>query len=617
MEDSPSSGMDIPSPLHIIKRGKSMQVLRCTPRKISNESVDDPDQPLTIVKNRKYQGKSIIRKNSTRVDEVVLSRSFRNQPGGVIANTASNKAWDPITPKPINAPVSRRSSSLQAERPTSPTFLSRLRSLSNRKTLSSKATYYQRNSQVLNSSSDESILKSSNEYTTAGSWDRSSNSDYSVPSTHPNEFEVNRFDDQSFTSTHELDNISPDSYILVPYISITPEAKSLEDGQSDIWAAIEISGRLFQPRVDDSTYDTDQAPFMPVHHCDIGLSRYGYLYNIKVDISPAAEGSIIDLIGDTTIRTISPGTSILLLACIRIGTSNSRKPRASRHDPDSLIADLENQLGSARTEYLQVRVHYCHSGFPRLGGIPTDNDTGGSVSTYETRLETVATGTIQQYASTSAWSPRPTSPINPLFPIIASYWGPVRANEIMQRIIPNRPSSRRAARGMRIGQHDRTGDILQAPNRAGTAPPIPQRQASLKRLSPERISDPARKIWTELRRTSSGNRPAFHVSKANRLPAATTFVGAPNPDATIRPGSTRPESRLEVQRQREMIRETAVRNRRSIGTNSLKSLVPSVVDTDPGSRDDSAPGSPSPPDKQETQTDKRKRDGRWSLGGWW
>ncbi|KAK6957781.1 hypothetical protein Daesc_000570 [Daldinia eschscholtzii] len=559
MEDSPSSGMDIPSPLHIIKRGKSMQVLRCTPRKISNESADDPDQPLTIVKNRKYQGKSIIRKNSTRVDEVVLSRSFRNQSGGVTANTASSKAWDPITPKPIDAPVSRRSSSLQAGRPTSPTFLSRLRSLSNRKTLPSRATYYQHNSQVPSSSSDESILKSSNEYTTASSWARSSNSDYSVPSTHRNEFEVNRFDGQSFTNTQGPDNISPDSYILVPYISITPEAKSLEDGRSNVWATIEISGRLFQPRVENSTFDTDQAPFMPVHHCDIGLSR---------------------------------------------------------HDPDSLIADLENQLGSARTEYLQVRVHYCHSGFPSFGGIPTDNDTGGSVSTYETRLETVATGTIQQYASTSAWSPRPTSPINPLFPIIASYWGPVRANEIMQRIIPNRPSSRRAARWMRIGQHDRTGDILQEPNRAGTAPPIPQRQASLKRLSPERISDPARQIWTELRRTSSGNRPAFHVSKANRLPAATTFVGAPNPDATIRPGSTRPESRSEVQRQREVIRETAVRNRRSIGANSLKSLVPSVVDTDPGSRD-GTPGSPSPPNKQETQTDKRKRDGRWSLGGWW
>ncbi|KAI2782019.1 hypothetical protein F4815DRAFT_443935 [Daldinia loculata] len=618
MQDSPSSGMDIPSPLHIIKRGKSMQVLRYTPRKISNESVGDgPNQPLTIVKNRKYQSRPIIRKPSTRVEELVLDRSFQEQSRGVVPNTASNSAWDPVTPKPKKVPVSRRSSSLQAGRPTSPTFLSRLRSLSTRKTLSSKAAYYQRNPQACSNSPDESILKSSNGCVTTSSWDQSSNSDYSIPPTHPYEFETNRFDSRSFTSAQGLDDTVPDPYILVPHVSIIPESKSLEDGQSNIWAAIEISGRLFHPRADDSTYDADQVPFTPVHHYDIGLSRYGYLYNIRIDVLPVAEGSIVDLIGDTTIRTLSPGSSLLLLACIRLGTSKSRKSRASRDDPDSLIADLENQLGSAQTEYLQVRVHYCHSGFPAFGDNITEDDAEGNVSTYKTRLETVVTGTIKQHTSTSTWSPRPTSTTNPLFPIIASHWGPVRANEVMQRIISNRPSSRRAARWMGMGQPDRTEDILQVPNRTGTAPPIPRRQTSLKRLSPERISDPARKIWTELRRTSSGNRPAFHVSKANRLPAATTFAEAPNSNATIRPGSTRPESRSEVQRQREMIRETAVRNRRSIGADSLKSLVPSVIDTDPGSRDDSTLSSPSPPDKQEVHCDKRKREGRWSLGGWW
>ncbi|KAI0848312.1 hypothetical protein F5Y00DRAFT_89824 [Daldinia vernicosa] len=585
MQDSPSSGMDIPSPLHIIKRGKSMQVLRCTPRKISNESVGDgPNQPLTVVKNRKHQSRSIIRKTSTRVEESVLGR---------------------------------RASSLQTGRPTSPTFLSRLRSLSTRKALSSKAAYYQCNPQACSNSPDESILKSSNGCATTSSWDRSSSSDYSIPLTHPNESEINRFDSCSFTSAQGPDGIIPDPYILVPHVSIIPESKSLEDRQSNIWAAIEISGRLFHPRASNSIYDADQVPFIPVHHYDISLSRYGYLYNIRIDILPAAEGSVVDVIGDTTIRTISPGSSLLLLACIQLGTSKSGKSRASRDDPDSLIADLENQLGSAQTEYLQVRVHYCHSGFPAFGVNITEGDAKGDVSTYQTRLETVATGTIKQYASMSAWSPRPISTANSLFPIIASHWGPVRANEVMQRIISNRLSSCRAARWMGMGQLDRTEDILQVPTRSGTAPPVPQRQASLKRLSPDVISDPARKIWTELRQTSSGNRPAFHVRKANRLPAATTFVEAPNSNATIPQGSARPKSRSEVQRQREMIRETAVRNRRSIGADSLKSLVPSVMDTDPGSRDDRSLSSPSPPDKQEVQCDKRKREGRWSLVGWW
>ncbi|KAI0111915.1 hypothetical protein F4814DRAFT_372082 [Daldinia grandis] len=580
MQDSPSSGMDIPSPLHIIKKGKSMQALRYTPRKISNESIGDgPNQPLTVVKNRKYQSRSIIRKTSTRVGELVLGR---------------------------------RSSSLQAGRPTSPTFLSRLRSLSTRKTLSSKAAYYQRNSQACSNSTDESILKSSNGCPTTSVWDQSSNSDYSMPPTYPNEF-----DNRSFTSTQELDDIIPDPYILAPHVSIIPESKSLEDGQSNIWVAIEISGRLFHPRVDDSIHDTDQVPSTSVQHYDLGLPRYGYLYNIKIEILPVAEGSVVDLIGDTTIRTISPGSSLLLVACIQLGASESRKSRASRDDPDSLIADLESQLGSAQIEYLQARVHYCHSGFPAFGDNIIEDDAEGNVSTYRTRLETVVTGTIKQHTSTSAWSPQRVPTTNPLFPIIASHWGSVRANEVMQIIISSRPSSRRAARWMGMRELDKTEDALQIPNRTGTAPLIPKRQASLNRLSPEIISDPARKIWTELRRTSSGNRPAFHVRKTNRLPAAMTFVEAPNSNATICPGSTQPQSRSEVQRQRDMIRETAVRNRRSIGADSLKSLVPSVIDTDPGSRDDSNLSSPSPPDKQEVQYDKRKREGRWSLGGWW
>lgn len=67
-----------------------MQVLRYTPRKISNESVGDgPNQPLTIVKNRKYQSRPIIRKPSTRVEELVLDRSFQEQSGGVVPNTGN------------------------------------------------------------------------------------------------------------------------------------------------------------------------------------------------------------------------------------------------------------------------------------------------------------------------------------------------------------------------------------------------------------------------------------------------------------------------------------------------------------------------------------------------
>ncbi|KAI1377789.1 hypothetical protein F4677DRAFT_47606 [Hypoxylon crocopeplum] len=621
MQEDQSSEVDIPSPLHIIKRGKSMQVLRGSPRKFSGDSFDDgPDQPLTVVKNRKSQRRVSGRKNLDNIESSHNQdpeRQFRS----VTANTASSETWDPVTPKPRKVPVSRRSSSVQVGQPPSPTFLTRLRSLSNRRALSSKTTHRRYDLRAPSDSSDGSLFQSSNRCVRASSWDRSSDSGYSEPPSYLNEPEAHSFDSSSlsnsFLDVQTPDSSIPDPYMLVPHISIIPESQTLADGQSSFWAAIEISGQLFHPRTSNSTSgpgqtSADQPPFIPTYHCDVSLSRYGYLYNIKVDILPTTDSGIIDIIGDTE-RIISPGFSLLFLACIRLGATKAYQSGASGRDSANLFADLESQLGNAKTEYMQVRVNYCHSGFP----MPSDTGTGDSTSACQTRLETIATGVIQRHDPTSTWSPRPTSIVNPLFSIVASHWGPTRANEVVQRVISTRCNPRRSADWTGAGQ---SKDAIKPPSRTGTAPPtIPRRQTSLKRLSPQKLTDPARKIWTELRQTSSGNnRPAFHVNKANRLPAATTFVDAPDRDVVIRPLSTRPEPKSEIQRQREVIRETALRNKRSIGADTLKSLVPSVAET--GSyegKENVGAESPSPPGKGDVHFDGRKREGRWSLGGWW
>ncbi|KAI0152377.1 hypothetical protein F4776DRAFT_26282 [Hypoxylon sp. NC0597] len=618
MREHLSSNVDIPSPLHIIKRGKSMQVLRSGRRKFSSESVDNgPNQPLTVVKRHKSHRRTMTRKDQIGVNKPVPDQDFEEQSRDVAVNPASSITWDPVTPKPRKVRASRRSSSLQVGRPLSPTFLTKLRSLSNRRgSLSSKAIHRQSNSRVPSDSSDDSVFKSSDVCEIPSSWGQSSKPEHSEPPSYLNEFEPHNFNSQPFVDIQTPDNSIPDPYMLIPHISITPESRALNDGQSSIWAAIEISGQLFHPHVGDSTYSSahpsvGQAPFLPARYCDASLSGYGYLYNVRVDILPTAEGSVIDLIGDTIIRTISPGCSFLILACIRLGTSKAQKHSAAMREPDNLIADLEFELGNIQTEYVHVRVNYCHSGFPAFRNTLTED----GISAYQTRLETTATGVIKRLSPTSTWSPRPIPTSNPLFAIIASHWGPARANEVMGRIMPNRYNTRRIANsnGVNMAYAGRGEDTIKAPDRTGTAPPIPQRQASLKRLSP----DPARKIWTELRQTSSGNRPAFHVSKADRLPAATTFVDAPSPPPIIRPESARPEIRSEVQRQRELIRETALRNKRSIGADSLKSLVPSVAGMSLEGKENSSPVSPSPPGRQEMRFDGRKKEGRWSLGNWW
>ncbi|OTB08117.1 hypothetical protein M426DRAFT_7922 [Hypoxylon sp. CI-4A] len=604
MPDRKSSNVDIPSPLHIIKKGKSMQVLRSSPRKISNESIDNgPDEPLTIVKNRKLHGRANTRNQQRGADNSLSRPGCGEQSRSVTMSTVASKAWDPVTPKPRKVPVSRRSSSLQVGR-VSPTFLSKLRSLSNRRMLSSKTTHQKHDVRILSDATDESAFHSSDEYIETDSHDQSWNSGLSDLPSYACETETYNSSGNPFADVQILSGSTGDPYLLVPHVTITPESETLNDGRSSIWVAVEISGQLSHPCADNSTHgpvppSANEAPLIPVRHCDTGLSRYGYLYNIEIDILPIAGGSVIDRIGDTLVRSLSPGSSILVLACIQLGPSDPRKSRSCQRDSDELIADLESQLGNARTEYVQVQVHYCHSGFPVFASRRAED----RISLHRTRLETTVTGAIKQHNPTSAWSPRPIATLNPLFSIIASHWGPSQANE---------PGAAPA---------DGSEDTVTALDQIVAAPLVPNRQGSLKRatLESERSSDPARKIWTELRQTSSGNRPAFHVSKANHLPAATTFAEARKKAGSVsRPGSARPESKTEVQRRRELIQETAVRNRRSIGTDSLKSLVPSVGEMSIDSKENSGlTEPPSPPRKQESRLDGRKREGRWSLGNWW
>lgn len=457
----------------------------------------------------------------------------------------------------------------------------------------------------------------------------------------------------SCSSARHSDDAIMDSYLLVPHISITPEMCTAYSGQESMWVAIELSGQLSRPSVSDDVYGAPGSNnlFMPVHHSGAGLSRYGYLYDINIDILPTAHSSILEVIDYGTsryekhtgmlghlqgtsiltlvVRMLHPGSSILILVKIQLDASQLPQPGGKRkHEPDDLFADLEFQLGSVKTEYTKVRLTYCHSGFPMLADVSTMSSTSSS----QTRLETTATGVIERQSPVSIWSPGPVPASNALFPIIASHWGPIRAHDVMNKItmVPRSSSPRKLARGNNksmicIGG---AGSDPKTPDKAARAPrapqvQVPRRQASLGKqflALGHDGEDPARRIWTEMRRRSSGRdpSPSLHANKSRRAPANRSTI--PDTGFPRNAVATLSRSRNEViERRRQQLRDTALRNKRSIGADSLRSLVPSLANFHLDSRDE-AESDTSDRTQHEVHAHpvlQKNNEGRWKFGSWW
>lgn len=246
---------------------------------------------------------------------------------------------------------------------------------------------------------------------------------------------------------------------------------------------------------------------------------------------------------DDSDRKLGPGSSILTLARVRL---NSPQPPSTSEEapaePESLIADLEYWLGSAVTEYMNIRLLYRHSGFPKS----KDLSVMEGVYKCQSRLETTATATIRLNNPRSAWSPSPTpSPVSDsLFTIIASHWGPIRANGVMGQIIESRSTPRKDGHGMTL-RDETTEETTVPPGNTDADQPlhVPRRQTSLHKTSSEEYVDGERKTLTEMRSASSGRRPSYFVSRVNR------FSGFPTPPSINGTGNPTPKHDTQLQQQ--------------------------------------------------------------------
>jgi hypothetical protein len=329
---------------------------------------------------------------------------------------------------------------------------------------------------------------------------------------------------------------------------------------------------------------------------------FGCLHSMRIDLVTTRDSSVLQVIGNLhETKMLYAGETHLILAKLRI----SKVTKVSSHiressTSDEIMADLESHLGGAVTSYLTVRLSYKHSGF--LQFTPTSTDWEGGISSHVTKLQTEASACIKRHDLHSAWSPRTSREVhgtletNPLIQLIETHFHVDKARDAVRRLANDRipiPFARRMLNGS-----EKTGGSSEDTVRASsTASNISARIASAasasliqpqsniessdiserrslapplsKVIKPKANSeiDPARQIWTEMRRNSRGFRhPRGSVS-------ADHYVSSDLDDCS----PSRLSSADAVDDERRKIKDFALRNKRSVGADTLKSFAPSSM----------------------------------------
>ncbi|KAI5463337.1 hypothetical protein BGZ63DRAFT_381172 [Mariannaea sp. PMI_226] len=163
---------------------------------------------------------------------------------------------------------------------------------------------------------------------------------------------------------------------------------------------------------------------------------------------------------------------------------HTRKPwhGHARQTSEDLIEDLEAELGDCDVGYAHVRLSYCHTAFPSTMDPEALTEKSSSVSSVQSRVDTVATASVKIHNSLSLWS-RPNPPrVGCLQPIIERHWGIEKAKSALLQMRnaggeSSTPINSKALQN--ITTH--IPNIHSRIRSAHTGPMMPLRQASLKR----------------------------------------------------------------------------------------------------------------------------------------
>jgi hypothetical protein len=302
------------------------------------------------------------------------------------------------------------------------------------------------------------------------------------------------------------------------------------------------------------------------------------------------ESSILDVVGNPQeIQTLCAGEKHLILVKLRL----SRVTKADSHIRESstseeLIADLESHLGDVISSYLTVRLTYMHSGFINRDAHVVYS--GSSLSSHVTKIQTQSSAFIKRLNLQSAWSPHSSRivdgplEINPLIRLVEIYYSGEKAITALQKLKNDKvkvPLARRLV-GLNHGTTEETipsgietgimARIDSAVSMAISTSSHSQSENSEWNSSSE--IDPARKIWSEMRKTSKGHyhrRKSVSAQKLRRIDDADDC------------SPSRLSSIVTVDDERARIRDTALRNKRSVGADTLRSIAPSCHKSNAGS----------------------------------
>ncbi|TLD26919.1 hypothetical protein PspLS_04716 [Pyricularia sp. CBS 133598] len=467
-----------------------------------------------------------------------------------------------------------------------------------------------------------------------------------------------------------------DPSVLVPCVTVVPECKGVDAGRRSFWAAVQVSTQLTRPEIMvarnrfgdvwNGRGEQLQLTSRVVHDDELGLHQFGYLYDISLEVFGVDGSSLMEVLMDRTApTTLAPGDKILALAHVELHSAQKLdfadfpgREHGRRHDSEDLIRDLEFQLGSTRAEFLRVRLTYRHSGFPQQQPQQQRQDHHGGESLMSStttttanthKIETQVIAAIERRSSTSPWSPSPTSIPNPLIQIVASCWGVAAARDVMNRTSVGR-QSQASSRSCRSPVESSVGRRPLSSIEGNAVPTVPARRASLRKSRADSTADsgsergrgtpdPAHSIWSQIRRASSTKAPG---PKPLSTPAASSVRGRgpKNPNGIVASrleglqprqqesknsqGSMteqpNPWRRRDPDARRESLRETALRNRRSLGVDTLRSLVPSECSSNNDSQKPFVQSSHQYDLRSlrgNNSKGKREAGGRWGWGGWW